>query len=401
MSTISEIADKYLLTTYRRSIALVKGRGRRVWDSEGREYLDFGGGVAVSSLGHAHPAMVEALHKQSQLMIHSSNLYYNEPQALLARELVESIGEGRVFFSNSGAEANEGLYKLSRLFGRERGAYEIITMVDSFHGRTMGGISATGQEKVKHGFEPLVPSFVHVPFNDIEAVKAAVTPKTVAVLIEGVQGEGGIFPAKPEYLLALRKLTKEKGLLLLLDAVQCGFYRTGRFQSYERILEGVSGGEGFRPDAIAMAKAMGGGFPMGAFWVSAEHASLFTPGSHGSTYAGSPLACAVGLAVLDTVRKEKLDENISVQGARLLEGLKKLKNQFPVIEEVRGLGGLVGLQLSVEPPDVQPFFVKEGLLLVGAANRTLRYLPPFNTTADEVDEALDKTAKALSALGKR
>ena len=258
---VQALYDQYVVPLANRGLTLVRGKGRYAWDDQGRKYLDLGGGVAVNSLGHAHPAIRDTLARQADVLIHSCNLYYNEWQGRLAQRLVELTGPGKVFFCNSGAEANEGLIKLARKFGHDTGRYEIITTLNSFHGRTMATLSATGQDKIKHGFEPLLPGFVHVPFNDLAAIEAAITPKTVAVQIEGIQGEGGVFVATPEYLLGLRELTRKHNLLLLWDGVQCGYFRTGRWQSYERILEGVPGGEDFRPDAIAMAKSLGGRFP--------------------------------------------------------------------------------------------------------------------------------------------
>jgi len=296
---IEALYDQYVVPTVNRGLTLVRGKGRHAWDDQGRKYLDLGGGVAVSSLGHAHPAIRETLSRQADVLIHSSNLYYNEWQGRLAKQIVGLTGPGKVFFCNSGAEANEALIKLARKFGHAAGGstgrYEVITALNSFHGRTMATLSATGQDKIKHGFEPLLPGFTHVPYNDLAAVEAAITPKTAAVLIEGIQGEGGVFTATPEYLLGLRELTKKHNLLLLWDGVQDGYFRTGRWQSYERILEGVPGGKDFAPDAIAMAKSLGAGYPIGAVWIREPYSNVFGPGSHGTTYGGSPLACAVAL----------------------------------------------------------------------------------------------------------
>ena len=241
--------------------------------------------------------------------MHVSNYYYHAPQGRLAQSLVGLIGPGKCFFGNSGAEANEAAFKLARRFGHEEGRFEIITALNSFHGRTLAAIAATGQEKIKKGFEPAMPGFAHVPYNDLAAVRAAISPATVAVLIEGIQGEGGVTPATPEYLLGLRRLCDEKRLLLLFDGVQCGHFRTGRFQSYQRILEGVPGGELFIPDAVSMAKSLGGGFPIGAFWVRQPYADLLGAGSHGSTYGGSPLACTVALKILEVIQQEDLAAN--------------------------------------------------------------------------------------------
>ena len=256
---IQELFNKFVVPSYGRfDLALKRGEGSHVWDVRGKRYLDLGGGIAVCSLGHAHPEIMNALIEQSKELVHVSNLYYHAPQGRLAKKIVDHIAPGKVFFCNSGAEANEGLYKVARKSGHDEGRFEIITATNSFHGRTLAGIAATGQEKVKQGFEPIMSGFRHVPYNDLEAVENAISPATVAVLIEGIQGEGGITPATPEYLLGLRKLCDEKNLLLMIDAVQCGHFRSGRFQSYQRILEGVPGGESFVPDAVSMAKSLGG-----------------------------------------------------------------------------------------------------------------------------------------------
>lgn len=385
---IQSLYDRYVVGTVNRGLTLVRGKGRRVWDDQGNPYLDLGAGVAVSSLGHAHPAIRDALARQADLLIHSSNLYYNEGQARLAQRIVELTGPGKVFFCNSGAEANEGLIKLARKFGHDTGRYEIITALNSFHGRTMATLSATGQEKIKHGFEPLLPGFTHVPYNDLGAMEAAITPKTAAILVEGIQGEGGVFTATPEYLLGLRKLTQKHNLLLLWDGVQCGYFRSGRWQSYQRILEGVSGGESFTPDAIAMAKSMGAGFPMGAVWIREPYQNVFSVGSHGTTYGGSPLACAVGLAVMDVAQREKLADNIRARGDELKQGLEALVGTRG-IESVRGFGGLIGIVMKEEEPaSVVARLTKAGLILIPAANRTVRFLPPLNVTAEEIAEAL-------------
>src|SRR5712675_46795 len=285
-------------------IVLSHGAGSYVYDLAGKRYLDLGGGIAVSSLGHAHPAITEALVEQSRKLIHTSNFYYHEPQGRLAQSLTSLLGRGKCFFCNSGGEANEGLFKLARKFGHDEGRFEILTTINSFHGRTLAGIAATGQEKVKKGFEPMVPGFRQVPYNDFEAMTAAISPATVAIMVEGVQGEGGVTPATPEYLLGLRHLCDEKKLLLFMDGVQCGHFRTGRFQSFQRILEGTA--NDFLPDAISMAKSLGGGFPIGAFWVRAPYADLLSAGTHGTTFGGSPLACAVALKVLEVVEREHL-----------------------------------------------------------------------------------------------
>ena len=383
---VQSLYDQYVVNTANRGLTIVRGKGARAWDEQGRAYLDLGGGVAVNSLGHAHPAIAEVLAKQAGTVIHSSNLYYNENQGRLAKRIVELTGPGKVFFCNSGAEANEALIKLARKYGHDSGRHEIITATNSFHGRTMATLSATGQDKIKHGFEPLVPGFTHVPFNDLAAVEAAITPKTIAVTIEGIQGEGGVFVASPEYLLGLRELTRKRNLLLLWDGVQCGCFRTGRWQSYQRILEGVAGGENFAPDAIAMAKSLGAGFPIGAVWIREPYQNVFGPGSHGTTYGGSPLACSVALTVLDVIEREKLADNIRARGEELKQALKPLVGK--VLKEVRGHGGLVGMVLEGDPAAAVAKLTAAGLILIPAANNTVRFLPPLNVTAEEIAEAV-------------
>jgi acetylornithine aminotransferase/acetylornithine/N-succinyldiaminopimelate aminotransferase len=380
--------------TVNRGLTLVRGKGRHVWDDQGRKYLDLGGGVAVSSLGHAHPAIRDTLARQADILIHSSNLYYNEGQARLAQRIVGLTGPGKVFFCNSGAEANETLIKLARKFGHETGRYEIITAKNSFHGRTMATLSATGQDKIKQGFDPLLPGFAHVPFNDLAAVEAAITPKTVALLIEGIQGEGGVFVATPEYLLGLRTLTQKHNLLLLWDGVQDGFFRTGRWQSYERILENAPGAKDFAPDAIAMAKSLGAGYPIGAVWIREPYGNVFTPGTHGTTYGGSPLACAVALTVLDVVEREKLADNIRARGEELKRGLEALVGTRG-IKEIRGYGGLIGMVVAEEPAVVVARLANAGLIVIPAANNTVRFLPPLNVTAEEIAEALRLVKESL------
>ncbi|MDZ4787785.1 MAG: acetylornithine/succinylornithine family transaminase [Blastochloris sp.] len=386
--------ENYVVPSYARSLVLAKGTGCRVWDVDGKEYLDFGGGIAVNCLGHSHPAMVRALSEQSQQLIHCSNLYYHAGQGKLAQEIVRLTGGGKVFFCNSGAEANEGLFKLARKAMHDQGKYEVITTLNSFHGRTMAGIAATGQDKVKKGFEPLMPGFIQVPYNDIEAMTSAITERTAAIMIEGIQGEGGITSATPDYLLALRKLTQEKGILLLLDAVQCGFFRTGCFQSYQRILEGISGGENFRPDGISMAKSLGGGFPIGAVWIDQAYADVLQPGTHGTTYGGTPLACAVSLAILEEIESKKLSENIRILGDYLKAELKKLQGRHSILE-VRGMGFMLGLLMEGDVTLAGQKLREAGLLLIPATGNILRFLPPYNITRAEIDQALGIIRKTL------
>src|SRR3989475_1794838 len=279
VAAVQSLFHQNVIPSYGRfDLVLSHGAGSYVYDITGKRYLDLGGGIAVCALGHAHPAITEALAEQSRKLVHTSNYYYHEPQGRLAQALVNLVGPGKMFFCNSGAEANEGLFKLARKFGHDEGRYEIITALNSFHGRTLAGLAATGQEKVKKGFEPAVPGFHHVPYNDLDAVRQAISPATVAILIEGVQGEGGITPASPEYLFGLRQLCDERKLLLLMDGVQDGHFRTGRFQSFQRIFENAERRtpvvESFLPDGISMAKSLGGAVPSGAVSVCSAHADV-------------------------------------------------------------------------------------------------------------------------------
>jgi acetylornithine/N-succinyldiaminopimelate aminotransferase len=405
-AAIQALFQQNVVPSYGRfPIALSHGSGSYVYDVAGKRYLDLGGGIAVCALGHANPEITEALVRQSQKLVHVSNLYYHEPQGRLAQALVGLTGPGKVFFSNSGAEANEGLFKLARKFGHDEGRFEIITALNSFHGRTLAGIAATGQEKVKRGFEPMVPGFRHVPFNDLAAVQNSLSPATAAILIEGVQGEGGITPANPDYLLGLRELCNDKKLLLLLDEVQCGHFRTGRFQSYQRILEIESAAQdprlaGFVPDGVSMAKSLGGGFPIGAFWVRQPYADLLGPGTHATTYGGTPLACAVALKVLEVIQRDKLADNARSQGEFLTQGLLRLAEKYPrVLKSTRGLGLMLGFELASQIPafagtDKAPSiqFVNRlheaGLLAIPAGNQVLRLLPPLNLRRHEAEEGL-------------
>jgi acetylornithine aminotransferase/acetylornithine/N-succinyldiaminopimelate aminotransferase len=401
-------------------LALSHGSGSYLHDVAGRRFLDLGGGIAVCCLGHAHPEITKALVEQSSKLVHVSNLYYTEPQGRLAEALVNLIAPGKVFFCNSGAEANEGLFKLARKFGHDEGRYEIITAQNSFHGRTLAGIAATGQEKVKKGFEPAVPGFRHVPYNDLAALREAISPATAAVLVEGIQGEGGIRPASPEYLIQLRELCDEKRLLFLMDGVQDGYFRTGRFQSFQRILEDAASSAladsaeqrsaRFLPDGIAMAKSLGGGFPIGAFWVREPYADLLGPGTHATTYGGTPLACAVALRVLEVVRREGLADNARGVGEYLRAELSALSKKHPnVIKTVRGVGLMLGIELAPNIPALSnngraaslQFVTRlheAGLLTIPSGNQVIRLLPPLNLRRNEAEEGIRIIASVLANL---
>lgn len=412
VAAVQALFQQHVVPSYGRfDLVLSHGAGAYVYDVTGKRYLDLGGGIAVNTLGHAHPAITEALVEQSRKLVHISNLYYHEPQGRLAQALVNLIAPGKCFFCNSGAEANEGLFKLARKFGHDEGRFEILTTINSFHGRTLAGISATGQDKVKKGFEPMVPGFRHVPYNDLDAVRAALSPATAAILIEGIQGEGGVTPATPDYLLGLRQLCNEKKLLLMMDEVQCGHFRTGRFQSYQRILEGVPGGEQFVPDAISMAKSLGGGFPIGAFWVRAPYADLLSAGTHGTTFGGTPLGCAVALKILEVIQREHLADNARQVGNCLKTGVQALAQKYPaVVQSARGLGLMLGLELTPNisklPGDASKLpslrfcnlLHAAGLLTVPAGGQIVRFLPPLNLRQSEAEEALKIIESVVAKL---
>lgn len=408
--------QKYVVPSYGRfELVLARGQGSHLWDVNGKRYLDLGGGIAVCSLGHANAEITEALVEQSQRMVHISNLYYHEPQGRLAQQIVRHLAPGKVFFSNSGAEANEGLYKLARRFGHDEGRFEIITAWNSFHGRTLAGIAATGQEKVKKGFEPAVAGFKHVPYNDLQAVRDAITPATAAILIEGVQGEGGIEPATTDYLLGLRQLCDERRMLLLMDGVQCGHFRTGRFQSFQRLLEGVPGADRFLPDGVSMAKSLGGGFPIGAFWVREEHhgvklCDVLGPGTHATTYGGTPLGCAVANKVFEVIERDNLADNARATGGWMKAELEQLAAQFPqVIKSVRGLGFMLGIELAENIPAFANTgkvaslnFVNRlheaGVLTVPSGTHVVRFLPALNLSRADAAEGLAVMTSVVKAI---
>jgi acetylornithine/N-succinyldiaminopimelate aminotransferase len=409
--SVRELFAKNVVPSYGRfDLVFSHGAGSYLFDVAGKRYLDLGAGIAVCCLGHAHPAVTGALVEQSKKLIHVSNLYFTEPQGRLAAELVKRIGAGKVFFSNSGAEANEGLFKLARKFGHDEGRFEILTATNSFHGRTLAGIAATGQDKVKKGFEPMMPGFRHIPFNDLAAARAALSPATVAIMIEGVQGEGGVTPATPEYLLGLRALCDEKKLLLLMDGVQCGHFRTGKFQSFQRILENVPGGEKFLPDGLSMAKSLGGGFPIGAFWVRTPFADLLGPGTHASTFGGTPLACAVALKILEVIEHEKLDAHARKLGEWLKSELERLAKNYPtVVKNARGLGLMLGLELMEKIPAFASSdksaaiqFTNRmhaaGVLVIPAGTQVIRLLPPLNLKPQEAGEGISKIEEVIKSL---
>jgi len=379
---IKSLHENFVMPTYAPEIALVRGDGCRAWNAEGKEYLDFVAGIAVASLGHCNPVLVKAIREQAGTLMHVSNLFYNELQPRLARTISERSLGGKCFFCNSGAEANEGLIKLARRWGHDAGRHEMITFKNSFHGRTLATLTATGQEKVKKGFAPLPTGFREAAFNDISSVRNLVNEKTAAVLIEAVQCEGGIRIADPEFLLNLRALCDEAGVLLMCDEVQCGMGRSGNWFGYES--------SGIQPDAIALAKGLGGGFPIGAVSATPELSDVLTVGSHATTFGGTPLACAAGLAVFRVIEEENLLERAGTLGAKLVDGLAPLCERFPWVMEARGAGLMVGLELSQDALPLQRILEEKGLLTIATANTVIRLVPPMTVSEQEIDEAISR-----------
>jgi acetylornithine/N-succinyldiaminopimelate aminotransferase len=373
-----------LANTYARNpILLVRGDGATVWDSNGKEYLDFVAGIAVCNLGHCHPKVVQALKEQAKQLIHCSNLYYIGPQVELAKRLCEHSFGDRVFFCNSGAEAIEAAIKLARKYsqkhyGPER--YEIITMENSFHGRTMGALSATGQKKFHKGFEPLLPGFTYCPFDDLEAVAQAIGPQTCAVMVEPIQGEGGVILPSPDYLKGLRQLCDQTGLLLIYDEVQVGMGRTGRLFAYEHYAT--------PPHIMTLAKSLANGVPIGAAVATNAVAEAFVPGDHASTFGGNPLATAAGCSVIDTLIEDGILENCEVMGRYLLQGLLALKGQYAFIKAVRGKGLIIGCELEIEGKEIVERCMAKGILINCTAGKVLRFIPPLIITPGEIDRLL-------------
>ena len=386
------LCSDYQMNTYARTATLVRGKGSRVFNPKGNQYLDFTSGISVVNLGHAHPAVVEAIKAQAETVVHTSNLFYSEPVGRLARKLHEVGLGGKCFLCNSGAEANEAMIKLARLWGSANGGrYEVVCMRNSFHGRTLATLSATGQSKVQKGFEPLMPGFAFATFNDLESVKAAVTDKTAAVLIECVQGEGGVVPATDEFVKGVRALCDEKGLLMLCDEIQCGMGRTGKLWAFEHY--------GVKPDAFTSAKALGGGLPLGALVASPALSDVFGPGDHGSTFGGNPVACAASLAVFKVYEEEKVVEHAAEYGELFRRGLRQFVEKYDQLLEVRGMGLLLGLVLK-EPRagELLDELRNGGLLACKAGDSVVRFLPPLNLTDADLEEGLEMIGDALDIL---
>ena len=385
-----ETAEKFkssVMPTYAPQIMFVRGKDSRLWDDDGNEYLDFAAGIAVCSLGHCNERVTRAIQDQCAKLVHISNLYLNDLNPRLAEKLISKCFDGVVFFANSGAEANEGLIKLARKFGNETGRNEIISMENSFHGRTLATLAATGRAKYRKGFEPDMPGFRQVPYNDIEALKGAITDKTCAILLEPVQGEGGILPADPGYLRQVRELCDEKNLMLLFDEVQCGMGRLGTLYAWQSF--------GVQPDAFSMAKALANGLPMGAMVISRKYATVLKAGEHASTFGGTPLVSAAALAVQEVFEKENILDNVCKQGEYLMRELGKITREYKFVKAVRGKGLMIGVVLDRPAGALAAAILKHNLITLTAGETVLRLLPALNLTREDADLALERIAAGL------
>ena len=388
---VIQLYNKYVMNTYKRApLCPEKAKGAKIWDINGKSYLDFFPGWAVSGIGHCHPLVANAVAKQANKLMHVSNNYYSQLQARLAKKIIEESFPGKVFFANSGAEANEAAVKLARKYGHDKGKYEIITMTKSFHGRTLGMISATGQDKVKKGFEPLVEGFTHIPFNDIEALKEAVNEKTVAIMFEPIQCEGGINIATKEYMRETRKLCAELDIIMILDEVQTGMGRTGKMFCYQ--LYGIT------PDVMTLAKSLGGGVPIGACVAREKFQDVLAPGTHASTFGGSPLVCAAALAVFEAIKKGKLLQNTRMMGIYLTKKLEGMKKKYHFIKEVRSVGLVIGMELDIKGENIYKKCLDEGLLINCAQDTILRIMPPMTVTKTEINKAVSILDSVLSKV---
>ena len=387
---IINLCNTYVLNTYTRTpVVFVKGKGSYLWDEDGKRYLDFFPGWAVSGLGHCHKRVVNAVSRQLKEIIHVSNNYYSKPQSQLAERLSKNSFGGRVFFCNSGAEANEAAIKLARAYGSEEGRYKIITMDKSFHGRTLATLTATGQDKVKKGFAPLPEGFEHVPFNDISALKEAIDDITVAVMIEPIQGEGGINIADNDYMKELRTLCNAKDILLIFDEVQSGMGRSGKLFAYQHY--------GILPDAMTLAKSLGGGFPIGAMVVADKFVDCLKPGMHASTFGGSPIVCAAANAVLDAIEKDRLLENANKMGDYLLKQLNRLKRRYPkIINNIKHKALMIGIELNIEGKDIVDRCFKRGLLINCTQVNILRIMPSIAVKRSEINKAVKILSEVIA-----
>lgn len=387
--------QKYLIGNYAQpTMEMVKGKGSYLWNSQGTKFLDFTSGIAVTNVGHSNNHWVDSISKQVNELVHCSNLFSIPEQVRLAKRLVQKIGPGKMLFCNSGAEANEALIKFSRLAGNcndTQKRYKIIVAENGFHGRTMGALSATASPKYRNGFEPLVEGFSFAPLNDLNGFKEKIDNETIGIMVESIQGEGGIQVASDKFLKGLKNLCLENNLLLLLDEVQAGIARTGEFLGFQK--------SGIQPDAIAIAKGLGGGFPIGGVWINEKWSDVFQPGSHGTTFGGSPLACSAANAVLDIIDDENLTKKAKEKGFILKQGLEDLKNKYPeLITEIRGRGLMLAMVMKDATAPLIKNLGKLGLLVVGAAGNAIRFLPPLTVKENEINAALKISASALEKI---
>ncbi len=389
-NTLIKNHDKYVMPTYTRSpLIFVKGKGMTLTDINGKKYLDFFPGWGVNNVGHCHPKVMSAVRDQIAKLIHIPNNFYHPNQVKLAKEIIHHSFKGKVFFCNSGAEGCEAAIKFARAYGKgER--FEIITMVNSFHGRTLGALAATGQKKYQDGFEPLPQGFTHVPFNDIQAIQSAITDKTVAVMLELVQGEGGVNIAEPMYIQKLRKLCDEKDLLLIFDEVQTGMGRTGKFFAFKNYA--------VVPDLMILAKGLGGGLPIGALVAKEKIADTFQPGMHASTFGGSPLISKAALGAFKAIIKDHMLKNTNAMGKYTLQRLEELKNDFDCIRAVRGIGLMIGIELTMPGKEIYEKCLDLGLIINCTQGNILRLMPALNVTKKQVDKAIFILRKALTQI---
>ena len=389
--TLLNLEKAHVLHTYNRNMVVTRGEGPYIWDGEGNKYLDFTSGISVCNLGHCHPRLTKVIAEQAAKLVHCSNYYINEYTPVLAQKIAEHSFGGRCFFGNSGAEANEGMIKFARKWGwLNGGRNEIICMDNSFHGRTLGTLAATGRTKYREGFGPDMQGFSFANLNDLDSVKKLITDKTVAVMLEPVQGEGGVLPVTRDFICGVRKLCDENNLLLLLDEVQCGMARTGTYFAYERF--------GVKPDAMTIAKAIANGLPMGVFEVRQEYGDVLQPGNHGTTFGGNPLISAVACEVFNIMQEENIIDNVRNQSWRFFNELNGLQKKFDFVRDVRGYGLMIGVELDTKErlSKVTAACKAKGLLVLTAGESVLRLMPPLNITADKIDAGLEIIAASLA-----
>jgi acetylornithine/N-succinyldiaminopimelate aminotransferase len=382
--------NEFVIPSYRKqNVIFVKGKGSYIWDIDGKRYIDFFPGWAVSGLGHCHDRVVESIKKQVEILIHLSNNYYHPWQAILAKKISKISFGGKVFFCNSGAEANEAAIKLARLYGKKK-RYKIISMENSFHGRTLATVTMTGQKKYNEMFEPLPPGFLYAKFNDFSDLLKKIDDEVVAIIVELIQGEGGINVIDKEYLKNVKNLCSQKDILLIFDEVQTGFGRTGEFFAYQVF--------GIEPDIMTIAKTMGGGFPVGAMVAKKDIADLMQPGTHASTFGGSPLACVSCLAVIEAIEKENLLENVKKMGKYLREKLEELKNEFEIIKKIKGIGLMLAIEIEKDGSKLVDICLKNGLLINCTHENVIRIMPAINVKKEEIDEGIEILRNSLKKL---